>query len=456
MHTYSLSVLLLFQLFLIFLNAVFACTEIAVISMNDGKLKKMAEDGNNRAKKLLYLTNEPANFLATIQVGITLAGFLGSAFAADNFSDRMVQFLINMGITVSPQKLDVFAVIFITIILSYITLILGELVPKRIAMQYAEKIALFMAYPIYGIAKTFAPIVWFLTFSTNIVLKILCIKDYTPKNNVTEEEIRMLIDIGTQNGTIDQQEKRLIHNVFEFDDKLISDVLTHRTQVKFLNIDESMDSWENKMLKSKFSIYPVYKKNHDNVLGTIKFKDFFKNRHLKKEELIETILQPVQFIPEGLHINHVFKTMQKTRNHFAVTVDEYGAITGIVTISDLLEEIVGTLNDDIKAPIEEPKIKQVSENEWIIQGDILIEKVEELLKLKFPPEDYNTLGGFILSAMTTLPASMTGVKVQFENIYFEVLSSKGHKIERVLIKKEPLSYETDKKKSIKTKSNKKD
>ena len=172
MQEYSLSILLLFQLFLIFLNAVFACTEIAVISMNDGKLKKMAEDGNKRAKKLLSLTKEPAGFLATIQVGITLAGFLGSAFAADNFSDRIVLFLTEAGITVSAQKLDVFAVLFITIILSYVTLILGELVPKRIGMQYTEKIALFMAYPIYGIAKIFAPIVWFLTFSTNFVLKI--------------------------------------------------------------------------------------------------------------------------------------------------------------------------------------------------------------------------------------------------------------------------------------------
>lgn len=439
MQEYSLITLLIFQLFLIFLNAIFACTEIAVISMNDGKLKKMAEDGHKRAQKLLSLTQEPANFLATIQVGITLAGFLGSAFAADNFSDRIVAFLLECGIHVSPQKLDVFSVIFITIILSYVTLILGELVPKRIGMQYTEKIALFMAHPIYIIAKIFAPVVWFLTFSTNMVLKLFGIKESKMNKNVTEEEIRMLIDIGSQNGTIDLQEKSLLHNVFEFDDKLISDVLTHRTQVKFINIDDSVKVWEAKMLKNQFSIYPVYKKTRDNIIGTIKFKDFFKEKGAKKEELIKRILKPVQFIPEGLHINNVFKSMQKSRNHFAVTVDEYGAMTGIVTISDLLEEIVGPLNDDLSAPLEEPDIKEVSENEWMIKGTTLMEKIEKMLKLKFPPEDYNTIGGFILSAMTTLPASMRGVKVQFENIYFEVTKANGHKIEQVLMRKEPLS-----------------
>ena len=439
MQEYSLIILLIFQLFLIFLNAIFACTEIAVISMNDGKLKKMAEDGHKRAQKLLALTQEPANFLATIQVGITLAGFLGSAFAADNFSDRMVTFLLECGLNISPQKLDVFSVIVITLILSYITLILGELVPKRIGMQYTEKIALFMAYPIYIIAKIFAPVVWFLTFSTNIVLKLFGIKESKMNKSVTEEEIRMLIDIGSQNGTIDMQEKSLLHNVFEFDDKLISDVLTHRTQVKFINIDDSVKIWEAKMLKSQFSIYPVYKKTRDNIIGTIRFKDFFKEKGVKKEELIKRILKPIQFIPERLHINEVFKSMQKSRNHFAVTVDEYGAMTGIVTISDLLEEIVGPLNDNLSAPHEEPEIKEIAENEWIIKGTTLIEKIEKMLKLKFPPEDYNTVGGFILSAMTTLPASMMGVKVQFENIYFEVTKANGHKIEQVLMRKEPLS-----------------
>ena len=444
MQEYSLTTLLLFQLFLIFLNAIFACTEIAVISMNDNKLKKMADDGHKRAKCLLSLTNQPAKFLATIQVGITLAGFLGSAFAADNFSDKIVSFLIDMGITVSAQKLDVFSVIFITIILSYTTLILGELAPKRIAMQHTERIALIMAYPIFIIAKIFSPIVWFLTFSTNMVLKLFLIKDSDKKNSITEEEIRMLIDIGTQNGTINSQEKKLIHNVFEFDDKLVSEVLTHRMHVKFLNIDDSLSVWENKIFKTNRSIYPIYKNNRNNIIGTIKFKDFFKYKNLKKEDLIKKIMNPVQFVPEAQHIDELFKSMQKTRNHFAVTVDEYGAVTGIVTISDLLEELVGTLNDDVSAPNEIPLIQEITENEWIVQGETPIEKIEKLLKLKFPIEDYDTVGGFILSSLTTIPPTLKNIKVQFENIYFEVLNANGHKIESILIKREIISYNTNK------------
>ncbi len=444
MHEYSLTVLLLFQFFLIFLNAIFACTEIAVISMNDAKLKKMAEDGHKRAKCLQALTNQPAKFLATIQVGITFAGFLGSAFAADNFSDKIVNSLINLGINISVQKLDVFAVIFITIVLSYITLILGELVPKRIAMHHTEKIALIMAYPIFIIAKIFSPIVWFLTFSTNLVLRLFLIKDTDKKNSITEEEIRMLIDIGTQDGTINQQEKKLIHNVFEFDDKLVSEVLTHRMHVKFLNIDDSLLNWENKIIKNRYSVYPVYKKTHDNVIGTLSFKDFFKYKGLKKEELIKKVIKPVQFIPEAQHIDELFKSMQKKRNHFAVAVDEYGAVTGIVTIADLLEELVGSLNNDTSTPKEEPLIQEIKENEWIIKGETPIEEVEKLLKLKFPIEDYDTLGGFVLSSLTSIPASLDKTKVQFENIYFEVLQSTGHKIDRILMKRENVFYPLNK------------
>lgn len=433
MHDTSLTILLLFQLFLILLNAVFACTEIAVISVNDNKLKKMAKDGNKRARCLINLTKEPAGFLATIQVGITFAGFLGSAFAADNFSDKIVDFLISLGLTISPQKLDVFAVIFITIILSYITLILGELVPKKIAMQYAEKIALFMAYPIYFIAKIFAPIVWFLTFSTNMVLKILFVKESDPQNSITEEEIRMLIDLGTQNGTIDAQEKKLIHNVFEFDDILVSEATTHRMHVTFLNIDDSLKKMEEKILKTGWSVYPVYKNTYENIIGTIRFKDFFKYRMLDKKSLFKKILRPAQFVPEACHIDTVFKSMQKDRNHFAITVDEYGAITGIITMADLLQKIVGSLNED--TPIDKPLIQEIKENEWLIEGKTPIKTVEKLLKIKFPIEDYDTLGGFILNSKTILPATMLGVQITLKNIYFEVIEAKGHKIETVLVKK---------------------
>ena len=239
MTDYTIAELLLFQLFLIFLNAIFACAEIAVISINDNKLKRMADSGDKRASRLISLTAQPAKFLATIQIGITLAGFLGSAFAADNFSDRIVYWLISLGVTLSPKTLDVLSVIGITLILSYVTLILGELVPKRIAMNYAEKIGLAMSGLIYLIAKIFSPLVWFLTASTNAVLHLLHINPEEKNDEVTEEEIRIMVEAGSQNGTIDDIEKSIIHNVFEFDDITAEEVMTHRTDVTFLDIDDS-------------------------------------------------------------------------------------------------------------------------------------------------------------------------------------------------------------------------
>lgn len=358
MADFTVIELLLLQLFLIFLNAVFACAEIAVISVNENKLKKLSEEGNRKAKRLLSLTVQPAKFLATIQVGITLAGFLGSAFAADNFSDRIVDWLVASGVTISPAKLDVMAVIGITLVLSYVTLILGELVPKRIAMQNAEKIGLAMSGPIYAVAKMFAPLVWFLTVSTNAVLKVLGISQESRDERVTEEEIRIMIDAGSKSGVIDDIEKNLIHNVFEFDDKLAEEVMTHRTEVAFLDADDMPEKWEREMINTRYSVYPVFRGSSDNVIGSLSIKDYFKFKNRDKEEILKQALKPVQFIPETLHVDDLFKSMQKSRNHFAVVVDEYGGVDGIVTMSDLLEELVGDLEDDMTAPPSCPDIER--------------------------------------------------------------------------------------------------
>ena len=252
----SVAELLLLQVVLIFLNAVFACAEIAVISVNDTKLKKLAQEGNKSAARLISLTEQPAKFLATIQVGITLAGFLASAFAADNFSERVVAWLISLGVTISPAKLNVLSVIGITLILSYVTLILGELVPKRIAMQNSEKIGLAMSGLLYFIAKIFAPLVWLLTVSTNTVLRLMRIDTEEKSEPVTEEEIRIMVDAGNESGIIDDTEKKIIHNVFEFDDKTAEEVMTHRTKVIALNIDDTMENWEKAIIRTRHSVYP--------------------------------------------------------------------------------------------------------------------------------------------------------------------------------------------------------
>ncbi|HEX3023389.1 MAG TPA: CNNM domain-containing protein, partial [Lachnospiraceae bacterium] len=236
---------IILQIILIALNAIFACAEIAVISMNDNKLAKLASQGDKRALRLTALTSQPARFLATIQVAITLSGFMGSAFAADNFSDRLVSGLVNMGVTIPESTLNSISVIIITLILSYFTLVFGELVPKRVAMKKAEKLALGMSALVSSISRIFAPIVWLLTTSTNGLLRLLGIDPNEEDEEVTEEEIRMMVDAGSEKGTIDNDEKELIQNVFEFDDLTVEEICTHRTEVSLLWMDESMEQWEN-------------------------------------------------------------------------------------------------------------------------------------------------------------------------------------------------------------------
>ena len=432
MSDFTITELLLFQLFLIFLNALFACAEIAVISINDNKLKKMAEGGNKKAARLYALTQQPAKFLATIQVGITLAGFLGSAFAADNFSDKIVDWLISLGATLSPQKLDVLAVIGITLILSYVTLILGELVPKRVAMRYAEKIGLSMSALIYIIAKMFAPLVWFLTFSTNTVLRLIGMNPEEKDEKVTEEEIRIMIDVGTEDGTIDHDEKILINNVFEFDEKTAEDVMTHRTKVAFLNLNDTPKNWEKIMIKTRFSVYPVYQDEPDNVVGTLSIKDYFKYKSDMKN-LHGKAIKPIQFVPTSMYIDNLFKTMQKTRNHFAAVVDEYGSLEGIVTMNDLLEEIVGELEDDVSVLPAVPMIKKVKENRWQIKGATPIEDVEKVLGMSFDGDSFDTFGGFILSQLGYIPSEKDNASFNYKKLKIKITKVKKRQIEEAVV-----------------------
>ena len=432
MSDFTIAELLLFQLFLIFLNALFACAEIAVISINDNKLKRMAEGGNKKAARLYSLTQQPAKFLATIQVGITLAGFLGSAFAADNFSDKIVDWLISLGVTLSPKKLDVLSVIGITLVLSYATLILGELVPKRIAMRYAEKIGLGMSALIYVIAKLFAPLVWFLTFSTNTVLRLIGMNPEEKDDKVTEEEIRIMIDVGTEEGTIDHDEKILINNVFEFDEKTAEDVMTHRTKVVFLDINDTPAHWEKIMIKTRFSVYPVYQDDPDNVIGTLRLKDYFKYKSDPKE-LIKKAVKPIQFVPTTMYIDNLFKTMQKSRNHFAAVVDEYGSLEGIVTMNDLLEEIVGELEDDAAQLPSTPLIKKTKAQSWRIKGEADIEEVEKALDVSFDGDSFDTFGGFILSQLGYIPSEKDNVSLSYKNLSIKVTKVKKRKIEEAVV-----------------------
>ncbi|WP_369461597.1 hemolysin family protein [Thermoclostridium stercorarium] len=297
---------LLLQFFLIIVNALFASAEIAVISMSDSKMEKLAnEEGNKRALRLLKLTEQPARFLATIQVGITLAGFLGSAFAADNFSDRIVDSLINMGVKIPAATLNTISVIVITLILSYFTLVLGELVPKRIAMRYTEKIALGISGLVYVISKIFAPVVSFLTLSTNGVLRLLGIDPTAADEQITEEEIRMMVDEGSKKGAINHSEKEMIQNVFEFDDKTAEEVMTHRTEVSILWLDESDEQWEKTIIESRHTYYPICDEDTDDIVGVLNTKDYFRLKDKSRENVMKYAVKPPYFVPETVRTDVV-------------------------------------------------------------------------------------------------------------------------------------------------------
>lgn len=425
---------LILQIVLIFLNAVFASAEIAVISANDARLSKLEEEGNKNAAKLKRLTDQPAKFLATIQVAITLSGFLASAFAAENFSDKLVDWVIGMGYTAVPAStLNSIAVVLITLILSYFTLIFGELVPKRIAMKKADKLALAMAPMITVVSKVFAPIVWLLTASTNGILRLIGIDPNAEEDDVSEEEIRLMVDEGGQKGIIDVEEQEMINNVFEFDDLTVDEFATHRTDISLLWLDESVEEWANTIHESRHTKYPVCDETVDKIIGILDVKDFFRLMDEPKERIIKDAVKPAYFVPESVHADVLFRQMKNTHNYFAVVLDEYGGMTGIVTMNDLLEQIVGDLDEEPTSEEEEPDIEKIDSKTWKIQGGAELDEVADTLKIELPIEEYDTFGGYIFGNYGTIPDDGSVFEISLPPLHVKVTEIKDHRIKKALV-----------------------
>lgn len=424
---------LLLQLALIVVNAVFASAEIAIVSMNDIKLERLAAQGNKKAKRLVKLTNKPAGFLATIQVAITLSGFLGSAFAADNFSDIIVKWLIGLGVNIKESTLNTIAVVVITIILSYLTLVFGELVPKRIAMKKTEQMALGLSGLIYVSSKIFAPIVWFLTASTNLILKLLRINPNANEEEVSEEEIRMLIDVGSQKGVIDASEKNMIVNVFEFDDKNCGEISTHRKDIVALDMDDSADEWEKIIKENTLSIYPVFQDSVDNIVALLDAKRYFRIEDKSKENIEKNAFANPVFVSDTMKTDDLFEQMQKSRNHFAVVLDEYGGTVGIVTMNDLLEQIVGDLEDEQTEENSLPDITQIDEKSWKIKGSVSLDTVKNLVGFDLPVEEYETLSGYILGLHCSIPKDKSKFTVETDKLVIDVLNTVNHTVEFAVV-----------------------
>ncbi|WP_456277331.1 hemolysin family protein [Bacillus sp. AK128] len=408
---------------LIIVNAFFAASEIALISLNDNKIKAQAENGDKQAIMLENLLSEPSRFLATIQIGITLAGFLASAFAAETFAGQLTGLLINLGVPLNPRLLDTISVVVITLLLSYFTLVFGELVPKRLALQKAEAISKFAVAPLSFLLKASAPFVKLLTISTNLIVRLFGVDPNAQEENVTEEEIRMMIDVGKENGTIQEAEKVMINNIFEFDNKTVSDIMTHRTNIIALPIDATLLETVRFVNIEKYTRFPVYEDSIDRIVGILHGKDliqFVENCEEANFNMRELIRDPF-FVLESKPIDILFRDMQKHNIHMAIAIDEYGGTDGIVTIEDVLEEIVGNIFDEYDEPdMDEEAILQNEDGTYIMPGTTNLYIVEDLLKTEFPTDDYDILSGFLIGQLGYIPANGEQPVIEYKNFLFTV------------------------------------
>ena len=413
---------------LILINAFFASAEIAFISLNDAKIDMQAKEGNKKAKKIQNMLKNPSKFLATIQIGVTLAGFLSSAFASDTFADKLSP-ILNMWIpSVSISTWKSVSIIIITIILSYFTLVFGELVPKRIAMRYYEKVS----FASIGIIKTIsvitAPFVKFLTFSTNLVSKLFGVTG-EEEDNVTEEEIRMMVDVGEEKGTIQEEEKEMINNVFEFNDKVVSEIMVPRNKIFALDIDMTISEVIEKLsVDMRYIRIPVYDETMDNIKGIIYIKDILLSNKNKNSK-IKSLVKEAYFVSETKRVNELFQELRKDKKQIAIVLDEYGGTAGMVTMEDILEEIVGEIYDEYDK--ETDKFKKIDNNTFLFDASIALYDVEKILDIEIEEDDVDTLAGYLIKKLDRIPKDGEKPIVETEKVIYKIENVKNRKITKV-------------------------
>ena len=413
---------------LIGLNAFFAASEIAFISLNDNKIEKQAKEGNKKAKQIHKMLENPSKFLSTIQIGITLAGFLSSAFASDTFADMLAPALNN----VFPIGIGIWksiSIIFITIILSFFTIVFGELVPKRLAMKKYEKIAFATIGIIRVISTLTSPFVKLLTITTNAISKLFGVTE-NDEEVVTEEEIKMMVDQGEENGTIEEEEKELINNVFEFNDITASEIMTHRTDMFAVDINMSPSELLEEIIKDdcKHSRIPVYEETIDEIKGVLYVKDIIKNIN-KKTFKIKNIVREAYFVSQNKLINELLKELQKNKKHMAIVVDEYGGTAGLITMEDIIEEIVGDIFDEYD-DIEE-EYEKIDDNTYILSGSMPIYDVNKLLSSNIPEGDYDTLSGYLQEELGRIPTDEENPVIETEELIFKIEEYEDKRILKV-------------------------
>ena len=408
---------LLFLFILILFNAYFAATEIAFISLNDAKIEKQAKEGNKKAKQIQKMLKNPSKFLATIQIGITLAGFLSSAFASDAFADKLAPVLNNAMPFLSLTSWRNISIVLITFILSFFTLVLGELVPKRLAMKYYEKIAYATVGVIKAISVITAPFVKLLTWSTNIVSKLFGVGEQE-EETVTEEEIKMLVDQGEENGSIEEIEKELINNVFAFNDIVASEIMTHRTEMYAIEINENLYEILDEIDEYKYSRIPVYEETIDDIKGILYLKDVLKLVSMKKEIKLKDILREAYFVPKSKPIDEIFEELQNNKMQMAIVVDEYGGTAGLLTMEDILEELVGNIFDEYDDV--EVEYKKLDDNTYLIEGSVSLYELKKILGIELPEGDYETLSGYLIEKLGRLPEEQEHPVIEDDKLTYRI------------------------------------
>ncbi len=421
---------LLFLAFLTLVNAFFAGAEMAVVSVNKNRIKVLADEGSKRAALLQTLFEDSTKFLSTIQVAITLAGFFSSASAATGISQVLGGWIAQFGIPYS----NTIAVVVVTIILSYFTLVFGELVPKRIALQKAEAFSLFVVQPIYIISKILSPFIKLLSLSTNGFLHLIGMKTENLEEAVSEEEIKKMLETGSENGVFNEIEKEMINSIFSFDDKTAKDVMVPRREVFAIDIEEPLEKILDEILETRHSRIPVYEEQIDNIIGILQVKDVMIEARKKSFEEVDirALLKEAFFVPDGKSTDELFREMQKTKNRMAVLIDEYGGVSGILTVEDLVEEVMGEIIDEHEEEVVE--LQKIGEKEYLLDGSILIEELNEKLNLKLETENYDTLSGYLIEELGYIPKDSGQCELDADGVHFKILEVKEKRIRKVWMK----------------------
>ena len=421
---------IIFLIILILLNAYFAASEMAYISLNDAKIEKEAKEGNKKAQKIKKMLKNPSKFLATIQIGITLAGFLSSAFAADTFASELSPILNEWIPGLGIGFWQALSIIVITIILSFFTLIFGELVPKRLAMKYSDKIAYSTIGIISFISVITSPFVKLLTATTNLVSKIFGVSEYE-EEVVTEEEIKMMVDQGQEKGVIKKNEKDLINNVFLLNDIDAAEIMTHRTDIFAIEINDNIYELLDEIDDYKYSRIPVYEETIDDIKGILFLKDILKALSNGKKIKIKDIMREAYYVPETKPIDEVFKELKKNKMQMAIVVDEYGGTSGLLTMEDILEELVGNIFDEYDDV--EVEYKKIDESTYMVEGSIPLYELKKIIGIEIPEGDYDTLSGYLIEKLGRIPEEDEKPVIEDERLTYKVEKLEDKRIKWVKI-----------------------